>query len=798
MAYESLEVGLGALSDTGVSGGTKLNNNIAKLQSLQTGVGLAEGTTNIGNTTQSSDALASGDTLVTRVQKLKGLIDAAASGGGGDLALTDLGVDFDLSLVTGDVRGTTAVNAANTAISSQYPLSADGIWNIEVKRSAAVAGSGFSSGGELLDFVAVRQATSPVSARVFFATKAGGTMSPWVDLAGLPPNTLTNDVRQKTHILAPTNGDPLELVNGGFYRLPTTTVAATAGLPYSPPTDIPMDWDVRVSRVALTGRIEVRALYSDGGAPPATHTWEAEVFLTSEGASRWSEPAWKYVHGAALDHDPVAGAPKLTAAKYELWLKIGQSNAVGVDQFKEDGVNQEPFDPYGADAPHPRVMEVSRAAATAPMVRAPANELHMSRFPCADRDASNNLVTFSQYFGAARCDAHPEIEKLAIVNSAVGATAMSVWAPGGGPTSLFVLARDRCNLFLQRHPEYAFAGIIWHQGESDAIAGRTTAQYEGDLAAMVAAFRAQIRGAANSAFICGTMSIAYREITSGATTPAMKDEIHQAHLRTRKYISNSALVNMDDIRVIANDPGFSASNDVIHFARQHQREMGRRYALASEGLVNVRAKNALPTYRMRYSYAAGKYVNGLDPGVGEIFDQRFAVDADRGTVLSTDLGGGTWAGFLSDLTHDLSEYTLALRVKLKGTLNNINSFISHGDNGANQAKLWTVDVIAHGNFASAPATSFAGDIPAVIDDEWIHLAVTFDGTNFQRYLNGVADGSPFAPTVVSPAFDYNLLGQCQIGKWTEGVNQQWQGLIDDVFVCSSALPDTEIAYLFRT
>lgn len=790
----------------------KLDANAEKNENLQDAVGLADNATTIGTDQGLAGAVASGDTIVQRIRKLQEL-----GGGGGSIALSDLGADFDLrNDVSGTVRGTTYINGANPE-AADYPLTSDGLWNVEIKVSSALASNSFDAGA-LVDYLLTRQADDG-SARAFVTTGvlSGGvvTLAPWIQLGGEEAALLTQGDRSRTSLSAQANLDFRRFVSAGFYTVSyNSSAAATAGLaPYIPANDETISWDVHVIRsTSLAGKLEASAYYSDGGAAPARHTWEATVTLPASDSIQWSIDStrgldWRYL-GQGSPVNPEAGAPRQKAAFNEFWIRIGQSNAVGVDHLKEDGFNQEPLEPFGADAPHPKVLDISDASIAnfsgsfTPTPRGERGELAMMTRAA---DAGNNTTSFAQQFGKSRVEAHPEIERLAIMCRAVGATAMSRWkGPDGGTSAgdLFSAVLADAVQFLRTNPEFTPAGIIWHQGESDV--GRPQADYEADVLLMVNGLRSLVPGGENMVFIAGTMTKAWRDVQTGSNTVELKDAIHQAHLRTPQYISNSAVAVLDDLEVVANDPAFSANDDIIHYGREHLREIGRRYAALAEGLVDCRTNLNAPRYEFKYDATTGSFINLANPGVGKIYGQRLVSDADRGMVLNcrtTNTGTFTstnleYEGFHTDWVFNPREYTKALWVRLKGTVGNGMSFMSHGNNSANKAILMTVNVIDHGNFqeAGAGGNSFASDI---VSDTWVHLAVTFDGTNFQKYVNGQASGSAFAPATLDPVFDLDTFGLVQLGKWETGAGQQWAGLIDRPFVQSSALTAAEIEALYN-
>ncbi|MHC4692084.1 MAG: LamG-like jellyroll fold domain-containing protein [Planctomycetota bacterium] len=74
-----------------------------------------------------------------------------------------------------------------------------------------------------------------------------------------------------------------------------------------------------------------------------------------------------------------------------------------------------------------------------------------------------------------------------------------------------------------------------------------------------------------------------------------------------------------------------------------------------------------------------------------------------------------------------------------------------------------------------------------LDQEWHHLAGTYDGTTIRWYGDGVEAGS--ADVVL------NTEDHVQIGKRAHATYNSWNGLVDDARIYSVALSESEIAYL---
>jgi len=77
-------------------------------------------------------------------------------------------------------------------------------------------------------------------------------------------------------------------------------------------------------------------------------------------------------------------------------------------------------------------------------------------------------------------------DRVVFVPAAIGATQISEWAPGG------ILHKDLLrNIDEATEAGYTFTHLLWHQGESDAVLGTSTQEYEERFRSMLASIRQQ-------------------------------------------------------------------------------------------------------------------------------------------------------------------------------------------------------------------------------------------------------------------------------------------------------------------
>jgi hypothetical protein len=160
-------------------------------------------------------------------------------------------------------------------------------------------------------------------------------------------------------------------------------------------------------------------------------------------------------------------------------------------------------------------------------------------------------------FSRAVAEALPGRE-IRLIPCALGATPLSRWEPDG---DLFQNAANRLHLALAEGE--SLAGILWHQGETDARTEADAATYETRLGKAVHAWRA-LPGAAQAVFVCGELG-RFLSPTDFPGATRVNAALHNLASR----IPCSACVS---------SAGLADKGDRKHFDTPAQRELGRRYA----------------------------------------------------------------------------------------------------------------------------------------------------------------------------------------------------------------------------
>ena len=149
-----------------------------------------------------------------------------------------------------------------------------------------------------------------------------------------------------------------------------------------------------------------------------------------------------------------------------------------------------------------------------------------------------------------------------------------------------------------------------------------------------------------------------------------------------------------------------------------------------------------------------------------------------------------------DPTDGTGQFSLALWAFWDGT-GTYQHFLSKSsawgaDTMMFQVELWGAHTEATYTDRVGISYAPAGSVPFSImpKNEWVHLALTFDGTNAVLYLNGVDEEGP-KPFSIGP----NVNAMVEIGYTStlpSGIYRTFQGTLDEVRIYSHALSESEI------
>jgi hypothetical protein len=219
-------------------------------------------------------------------------------------------------------------------------------------------------------------------------------------------------------------------------------------------------------------------------------------------------------------------APLLPQSSRDVFLLAGQSNMAG------RGV-VEPADKQ----PWPGISVFTKAKAWAPAV----DPLHFDKPDIAG-------VGLGRTF-AAKVQKHSDIKEIGLIPAAMGGSSLQEWSPGG---PLFTNAVERTKAAGGR-----LRGILWHQGEADAVAGLESTYAERWMVVMNALREA-----------VGDVPVVVGEL--GRFNPkyaAVSEQLASLVVRYPRVGFVSA-------------GGLKAKADGVHFDAPSLKEFGRRYAHA--------------------------------------------------------------------------------------------------------------------------------------------------------------------------------------------------------------------------
>jgi hypothetical protein len=249
----------------------------------------------------------------------------------------------------------------------------------------------------------------------------------------------------------------------------------------------------------------------------------------------------------------LASAPWTAAAEpakippkkdFLIFLLAGQSNMAGRGKPVEEQDR----------TPHPRVLVFTQEKQWQPA----ADPLHF------DKPAVVG-VGLGTTFAKTLAEALPG-KTIGLVPVAFGGSQIAEWAKGARH---YDNAMDRAKAAMA---DGTLAGILWHQGESDAKADRAPL-YQAKLDELVKNFRSDL-SAPEVPFICGTLA------DSQASSEAAK--VNAALRKLPERVGDAACVEAK---------GLTMAKDNIHFDVASYRELGRRYAAAWLELAGETVKN---------------------------------------------------------------------------------------------------------------------------------------------------------------------------------------------------------------
>ena len=151
-----------------------------------------------------------------------------------------------------------------------------------------------------------------------------------------------------------------------------------------------------------------------------------------------------------------------------------------------------------------------------------------------------------------------------------------------------------------------------------------------------------------------------------------------------------------------------------------------------------------------------------------------------------------------EVPHDdklsLQTYTVAAWAKLKPTPGAWQAIVHKQGPGGNSERNYVLNInndletVAH-EFCSGGANHRLDGTTVVTDDEWHHLAITYDGTTARVYEDGVLEAE-----ALTPPPDTNS-APVRFGRAGGSGGARANGIIDEVIILNVAYSEDEIAQL---
>jgi hypothetical protein len=314
----------------------------------------------------------------------------------------------------------------------------------------------------------------------------------------------------------------------------------------------------------------------------------------------------------------------LEAAHYKVFLLGGQSNALG--RAQSSGL---PTSPVNLQVPQDDILFYYGSTLT-------------TLRPGSGRETSEFGPEVS--FGRAIADALPA-DNIAIIKYAAGGTALyNDWAPGSGPNYTTFRNTVTAGLAAIQAAGHTteIAGMLWHQGESDAIEGQQAA-YQTNLTAFIADIRSHY--GANLPFLIGEIrrsngpafvTVADAQVAVGAADP------------------NAVFVPASDLSFW----------DTYHIDAPSQVTLGQRFATAYIALTTDGAPLSLT------GITRTPIDTSIIVGTTVVYTLSFSKDMDAATVSTADFSnaGTATVSWGNPTETSPGVFTLAVTPTTPGTL----------------------------------------------------------------------------------------------------------------------------------
>lgn len=321
------------------------------------------------------------------------------------------------------------------------------------------------------------------------------------------------------------------------------------------------------------------------------------------------------------------------------------------------------------------------------------------------------------------------------------------WMPTNDPTiggDLYRGALRRVNdAMAAAGPTARFAGILWHQGESDSVVAGGPQIYSTNLQNLIAALRANITGASGrTPVVVGEFNPCLMAACPSRTGVQPSAETFNTLLDAFHTLRNNV-----PYTAWVSSAGLNWMSDGTHFDLVSIRELGRRY-----GAKLLEAQYNLPQPEVDFKMYGTKYFNvgtsiNLSPLNSRIIGNvtptgtvSIVKTTERGSVAKISAQAGSLETPVSGTLFNES-YTKMAWVNL-ASLTYTNNLLSAANPTQRHHLMMSGGRLAAGHGSTTTVTHVQAPA-AVTPGTWSHVAVTYDAASMVMtlYINGVAVSS---------------------------------------------------------
>jgi hypothetical protein len=176
-----------------------------------------------------------------------------------------------------------------------------------------------------------------------------------------------------------------------------------------------------------------------------------------------------------------------------------------------------------------------------------------------------------------------------------------------------------------------------------------------------------------------------------------------------------------------------------------------------------------------------------------------AVDNPYGNGTNGKLGGAISLDGVNDYVTSsiditgFSEISWSMWAKRTDSFDIGQRIFSLQHSGGDDVRVWHGGTGSSSHVAVDDGTAYSADLPGMNNNDWNHLAGTFDGSTVRSYKNGALENE-----TAGASFDFNTAsGALAVGANANGGTNPFEGLIDDVYLWSRAIELNEVRSLYN-